>query len=112
MSRRPPETGSGPPAGAAGQSQRAAQSQGLRRRQRVDSLVEQPSNWCSPANASSVSESTPTTRSTCMVSARWAAKESKAVFPMPASPVRTRTPLRCRKADTSRCSIVTLAARP
>ena len=71
------------------------------------------SNWCSPANASSVSESTPTTRSTCMVSARWAAKESKAVFPMPASPVRTRTPLRCRKADTSRCSIVAIsAARP
>jgi hypothetical protein len=51
--------------------------------------------------ASSISDSTPTARKTIMPDADWIACSIKAVFPTPASPRRTSTPLCPARASSS-----------
>src|SRR3954453_11252193 len=58
-------------------------------------------SWCSVANASSRSDSTPTARSTRMSTADAIAYSTSAVFPIPASPRTTSTPLRPLRAASS-----------
>lgn len=62
-------------------------------------------SWCRPPKAISISDSMPSTRNTRAPCACPAAWSSSAVFPMPASPCTSRTPLVPRRASASNCSI-------
>ncbi len=62
------------------------------------------SNWCSPANPIPISACTPVTRASCMSCACPAARSSSTVFPMPASPRRTSTPLSPSRTAASTAS--------
>jgi hypothetical protein len=61
-------------------------------------------NWCRPANASSISDSTPTARSTVRSDAAATRCSSSAVLPIPASPRRTKDRLRPRRMSASKPS--------
>jgi hypothetical protein len=87
----PPESVRGMPVD---QTERHTDRFALWRRQAIDSVKHGPAELLQSANGSSISDCTPTARATRQSRARSTRYSRSAVFPKPASPRSTRTPLR------------------